>query len=116
MTDLPKYMKALVAYEPDDYRLEEDVPVPRAGIGEMIIKVESCGVCASDVKSRHGAESQWGTGSDDMWIDPPFIPGHEIVGRIVEIGESVKGSLEVGDRVVTEQIVPCWDCRFCKRG
>lgn len=46
---------------------------------------------------------------------PPFIPGHEFVGRIAEVGSAVT-EWKVGDRVVAEQIVPCGHCRFCKTG
>lgn len=45
-----------------------------------------------------------------------MIPGHEFIGRIVEIGEEVKGGFELGDRVLSEQIVPCGECKFCKTG
>ena len=46
--ELPKKMKAIVAYAPGDYRFEV-VDTPRAGEGEMILKVEACGICAGDV-------------------------------------------------------------------
>ena len=49
MNNLPEKMKAIVAYAPGDYRLEE-VETPHAGEGEMILKVEACGICAGDVK------------------------------------------------------------------
>ena len=48
--ELPKKMKAIVAYAPGDYRFEV-VDTPRAGEGEMILKVEACGICAGDVKA-----------------------------------------------------------------
>ena len=51
-----KKMKAIVAYAPGDYRFEV-VDTPRAGEGEMILKVEACGICAGDVKAFHGAKS-----------------------------------------------------------
>jgi threonine dehydrogenase-like Zn-dependent dehydrogenase len=44
------------------------------------------------------------------------VPGHEFIGRVVELGEDVKGGFKVGDRVISEQIVPCGECRFCKTG
>ncbi|MNU07392.1 Sorbitol dehydrogenase [compost metagenome] len=47
---IPKTMKAVVAYEPGDYRLEE-VPVPTIGEGEIHVKVEACGICAGDLKA-----------------------------------------------------------------
>jgi len=112
---LPDRMKALVAYAPNDYRLEE-VAVPRAGKGEMVIKVEACGVCASDLKCLHGAPSLWGGDGSPQYVKAPVIPGHEFIGRVVEMGDGVKGDFKVGDRVISEQIVPCWECRFCKTG
>jgi erythritol/L-threitol dehydrogenase len=47
-----------------------------------------------------------------------MIPGHEFLGHVVEMGENVakKGSVKLGDRLISEQIVPCWECRFCKSG
>ncbi len=116
MEKLPKTMKALVAYDAGDYRLETNVPVPEAGIGEIIIKIEACGVCAGDVKAEHGAAMFWGENGQNSWVKPPFIPGHEFVGKIVQLGTDVKGDFKVGDRVVADQIVPCWECRFCKTG
>ncbi|MHB8062418.1 MAG: MDR/zinc-dependent alcohol dehydrogenase-like family protein [Ruminiclostridium sp.] len=116
MANLPKTMKALVAYAPGDYRLETAFPVPTAGEGEMIIKVEACGICAGDVKAQHGAAMFWGGDGQPSWVKPPFIPGHEFLGTVVEMGPNVKGGFEIGDRVVSDQIVPCWECRFCKTG
>ncbi|MGI9861153.1 alcohol dehydrogenase catalytic domain-containing protein [Moorella naiadis] len=111
---LPEKMKAVVAYAPGDYRLEE-VPTPRAGAGEMVIEVEACGICAGDSKSFGGAPSFWGDETQPPYIKAPMIPGHEFIGFVAEIGEGVKG-FNIGDRVISEQIVPCWECRFCKSG
>jgi len=115
--DLPKTMRAVVAYAPGDYRLEE-VPVPRAGADDIIIKVEACGICAGDIKSYVGAESFWGGNGQPAYIKAPMIPGHEFLGHVVEMGENVgkRGDVKIGDRLISEQIVPCWECRFCKRG
>ncbi|MCL2058078.1 MAG: alcohol dehydrogenase catalytic domain-containing protein [Oscillospiraceae bacterium] len=115
MGALPEKMKALVAYAPDDYRLEE-IAVPRAGKGEIVIKVEACGVCASDLKCLHGAPSLWGGDGSPPYVKAPVVPGHEFIGRIVELGEEVKGGFNIGDRVISEQIVPCGECRFCMTG
>lgn len=115
MSDIPKTMKALVAYAPGDYRLEE-VETPRAGEGEMILKVEACGICAGDVKALHGAPSFWGLEGQPKYIKEPMIPGHEFVGKVVEIGPNVEGDWKIGDRICPEQIVPCGKCMFCKSG
>ncbi|CAI9395494.1 Erythritol/L-threitol dehydrogenase [Bacillus sp. T2.9-1] len=111
---IPKTMKAIVAYEPGDYRLEE-VAVPEITDEEILIKVEACGICAGDAKAYDGAPSFWGDEKQPAYIKAPMIPGHEFIGTIVAVGNKVEG-YKVGDRVISEQIVPCWDCRFCKRG
>jgi len=115
MDKLPKTMKALVAYGPMDYRLEKDFPVPLCGPDDVIIKTEGCGICASDLKCRHGAVMYWGDDTQHAWVEPPFIPGHEFVGVAVCVGENVKG-IAVGDRLAADQIVPCGECRFCRTG
>lgn len=114
MSDLPKRMKAVVAYKKGDYRLEE-VDVPRAGEKELIIKVEACGVCAGDLKAYGGAPSFWGGEGSPPYIKAPMIPGHEFLGEVVEVGEGAEG-FSIGDRVVSEQIVPCGECRYCREG
>lgn len=111
----PEKMKAVVAYAPEDYRYEE-VDTPNIEHPEeIIIKVEACGICAGDIKAYDGAPSFWGDETQPAYIKAPMIPGHEFIGRVVEIGDDVK-DFKVGDRVISEQIVPCWDCRFCNRG
>ncbi|ARK32490.1 MDR/zinc-dependent alcohol dehydrogenase-like family protein [Halalkalibacter krulwichiae] len=112
--NIPTEMKAVVAYSPGDYRLET-VPVPTIEAGEMLVKVEACGICAGDLKAYDGAPSFWGDEEQPAYIKAPMIPGHEFIGHVVALGEGVEG-FEVGDRVISEQIVPCWKCRFCKRG
>lgn len=107
-------MHALVAHGPRDYRYQE-VPVPAVGRGEILLKVLACGVCAGDVKSFHGGIRIWGTSAADRYIDAPVVGGHEFCGEVVELGEGVTG-FELGDRVVSEQIVPCGECRFCGEG
>jgi Threonine dehydrogenase and related Zn-dependent dehydrogenases len=113
-TAIPEKMRAVVAYAPGDYRLET-VDTPKAGPGEILVKVEACGICAGDVKAYLGAPSFWGDETQPAYIKAPVIPGHEFIGHVVELGEGVTG-FEVGERVISEQIVPCWECRFCKRG
>ena len=112
--NVPEKMKAVVAYAPGDYRLEM-VDTPKAGPGEILVKVEACGICAGDIKAYTGAPSFWGDATQPAYIKAPVIPGHEFIGHVVELGEGVTG-FEPGDRIISEQIVPCWKCRFCKRG
>lgn len=115
MSNLPKTMKALVAYGPGDYRLETGHPVPECGPDDIIIKTEGCGICVSDVKCYHGAGRYWGSETEKAWVEPPFIPGHEFLGFVAEMGENVKG-FEIGDRITADQILPCGECRFCRSG
>ena len=111
----PKTMKALVAYSKDDYRFEPEYPTPECGPDDIIIKTEAWGICAGDLKCSHGAAMFWGDDVQPSWVKPPFIPGLEFFGRIVEMGENVEG-YELGDRIIADQIVPCGKCRFCKDG
>ncbi len=113
---IPKTMKAVRVYGVQDYRLEE-VPVPQIGPGEVLIRVLATGICASDVKTFHGARV-WGSEEIAPYIEVPVTPGHEFVGQVVALGEGAaeKYGLAVGDMAVSEQIVPCWQCRFCRRG
>jgi len=114
--NIPKTMKALVAYSKDDYRLELEYPTPECGPDDIIIKTEGCGVCAGDLKCSHGAAMFWGDGDmQPSWVKPPFIPGHEFLGVIAEVGENVR-DFRIGDRITADQIVPCGKCRFCTTG
>jgi erythritol/L-threitol dehydrogenase len=114
---LPARMQAVVCHGPQDYRLEEwDVPEP--GPGEVVIRVKSVGICASDLKCYTGAPLFWGDSKRKGYCQPPVIPGHEFVGEVVALGKGAgaKYGLELGDIAISEQIVPCWECRYCKRG
>lgn len=112
---IPKTMKALVAYSKTDYRFEANYPTPVCGDDDIIIKTEACGICAGDLKCMHGASMFWGDETQPSWVEPPFIPGHEFLGEIVEIGKNIK-NYKIGDRVAPDQIVPCGECKFCKDG
>src|SRR5215208_5686240 len=96
VNEIPDTMQAVICHGPENYQLEE-VAVPRPGPGEALIKVEATGICASDLKCYHGAAKFWGDESRPAWAETEVIPGHGIA---------------VGDRVVSEQIVPCWKCRL----
>ncbi len=111
-------MQAIVIHGPEDYRLEQ-VPIPTPGPGEALVKVQAVGICASDLKCFHGAPMYWGDGTvPPPSVDVHAIPGHEFVGEIVELDDTARKRwrVDVGDRVVSEQIVPCGECRFCRRG
>ena len=78
---------------------------------EILIQIEACGVCHSQL---HGIEGDW----KDLGIPPvlPTIPGHEVVGKIVEIGKNVT-KFKVGDRAgITPLLEACKECQYCKEG
>lgn len=114
---LPTTMRAVVVHGPQDYRLEQR-PVPTPGPGELLLRTDAVGVCASDLKCYHGAEKFWGGEHKPAWAETNRTPGHEFVGTVVAAGE---GALEargtaLGQRLACEQIVPCWECFYCLRG
>jgi erythritol/L-threitol dehydrogenase len=110
-------MQAVVCHGPNDYTLEE-VPVPEPGPGSALIKVEAVGICASDLKCYHGAAKFWGGEGRAPYVERDVIPGHEFVGTVVSLDDEAgaRWGVAVGDRVLSEQIVPCWECRYCRRG
>ncbi len=110
-------MTAVVCHGPQDYRLEQ-VPVPDAPAGGAMVRVEAVGICASDLKCYQGAPKFWGDETRPAWVDHPVVPGHEFVGEVVALDDDARRrwGIDVGDRVVSEQIVPCWQCRYCRRG
>jgi propanol-preferring alcohol dehydrogenase len=78
---------------------------------ELLIKIEACGVCHSQL---HGIEGDW----KDLGIPPalPTVPGHEVVGKIIEIGKNVT-KFKIGDRVgISPLLESCMRCQYCKEG
>jgi threonine dehydrogenase-like Zn-dependent dehydrogenase len=114
---MARTMQAVMCRAPGDYRLEER-PVPVPGPGEVVVKVSSVGICASDLKCYLGAPLFWGDAHRQGYCQPPVTPGHEFVGEVVSLGDGAgeKYGLAEGDLAVSEQIVPCWNCRYCQRG
>jgi threonine dehydrogenase-like Zn-dependent dehydrogenase len=114
---MPETMQAVVCHGPLEYRLES-VPVPVPGPGEALVKVEAVGICASDLKCYHGAAKFWGDESRPAWAETDVIPGHEFVGTVIGLDDAAaqRWGVVVGDRVVSEQIVPCRQCRYCLDG
>ncbi|KGW30097.1 alcohol dehydrogenase GroES-like domain protein [Burkholderia pseudomallei MSHR3016] len=111
---LPATMRAVVCHGPQDYRLEQ-VPVPKPGPDEILTQVERVGICMGDIKTFRGAPSFWGDAVQPRYVKPPMIPGHEFVCRVVALGPGAeRRGVKVGDRVISEQIVPCWSCRFLR--
>ena len=104
-------MKAAVLREFKSPLSMEDIPKPILAADEVLIEVQACGVCHSDL---HVADGDW------PQIVPitkkPLILGHEIAGRVVEVGEQASG-LRVGDRVGVPWVHwTCGVCDFCREG
>ncbi|WP_199138166.1 alcohol dehydrogenase catalytic domain-containing protein [Delftia sp. ASV31] len=112
-------MLAVVCHGPRDYRLER-VARPQAGPRELVIRVASCGICAGDCKCWAGAPRFWGDPEKGRpaYVRPPVIAGHEFWGHVVQVGEGAQEhhGVQLGDRVIAEQIVPCHACRYCRTG
>jgi L-iditol 2-dehydrogenase len=98
-------MKSLVLTEYKKLEIK-DMPMPEVGPGDVRVKVDSCGICGSDV---HGYD-----GSSGRRI-PPLIMGHEAAGVVESVGEGVE-DLGPGDRVTFDSMISCGTCRFCRAG
>ena len=81
----------------------EEVPTPQIGIGEILVRVEACGICHTDLKKIEY----------DL-LAPPRIYGHEIAGVVAQTGAGVH-NFAVGDRVVVFHHIPCMTCFYCRR-
>jgi propanol-preferring alcohol dehydrogenase len=104
-------MKAAVLHEFKTPLSLEEVPPPQPGPDDVLIKVEVCGVCHSDL---HVADGDWKQLAGI--VKKPLILGHEIVGHVAERGAAVQ-TIEVGDRVgVPWMNWTCGQCEFCRDG
>jgi D-arabinitol dehydrogenase (NADP+) len=97
-------MKAVVYDAPRQYAVKE-IPQPEAGPGEVRIKVHQVGVCGTDLHIHHG----------DFNAVFPLIPGHELVGTIDEVGDTVS-RFRVGEQVTVNPNVFCGKCDYCLAG
>jgi alcohol dehydrogenase len=100
-------VRAAVATGPGKLEMQR-FPRPALGAGDMLLRVELCGVCGSDVHLFHGD-----------WGNPyPVILGHEFIGTVADIGEAAAAThgISAGDRVAVEMIWPCHQCFWCQRG
>ena len=95
-------MRAAMYYSNDDVRIV-DLPKPKIGPGEILVKVRASGICGSDVMEWYRKPKA------------PLVLGHEIAGEVVEIGAGVPRP-KVGGRVFVSHHVPCGSCRYCAAG
>jgi L-iditol 2-dehydrogenase len=100
-------MRAAVLHGREDIRIEQ-VPIPKAAAGELVVRVGAALTCGTDLKVfRRGYHARM--------IVPPALFGHELAGTVVESGQGVS-DFSPGDRVVALNSAPCGLCYFCLRG
>ena len=105
---MDKTMKAAFVRSFGQPLVVEDVKIPKPGRGQVLVKIAACGVCHTDLHAAHG---DW-----PIKPSPPFIPGHEGVGTVVEVGKGVEHVKE-GDRVgVPWLFSACGHCPHCLGG
>ena len=102
-------MKALMKTEAAPGVSLEEVPVPKIGVGDLLIRIEKVAICGTDVHIY-----DWNAWAQRT-ISPPQILGHEFVGHVAQLGEGVSG-FSVGQRVSGEGHVVCGVCRSCRAG
>ena len=100
-------MRAMVLDAPGSRLREAELPPPEAGPGQVRIRVHACGVCRTDLHVVDGELTE---------PKLPLVPGHQIVGTVVALGEGVEG-LAHGDRVGVPWLGwTCGECRYCRSG
>ena len=100
---VPSSMSASVYRGESRVRLEQ-IPVPEPGPGELLVRVEACGICHTDLKKI-----------EYNLLPPPRIYGHETAGVVAAVGRAVNG-FAPGDRVCLFHHIPCLQCFYCDHG
>ncbi len=95
-------MRVAMYYNNKDVRLEE-LPVPKIGPGELLLRTRASGICGSDLMEWYRIKKA------------PLVLGHEIAAEVVEVGADA-GNFQIGDRVFSTHHVPCGKCRYCRAG
>jgi len=99
-------MKAVVVRAPMDFGVEE-VPDPQVDPGGLLLKVDACSLCGSDLRTLRSGHHR---------VTLPWIIGHEIAGTVVDLGAKYTGPWHVGERLAVAPIVYCGICDFCQDG
>lgn len=97
-------MRAIVYDEAKKFEVRE-IPKPQPKNTEVLVKIECCGICKTDVHQHSGK----------FIVDFPLIPGHEMAGTIEAVGKDVQG-FKVGDRVTVDDASACGHCDYCREG
>ncbi len=103
-------MKAIAKTRPEHGVEIVDVPVPKPGPGELLVKVAACGICGSDLHIY-----LWELGAERALPSMPAVIGHEPAGEVVEVGAGVSG-FKPGDHVALDPFGPCGRCAACLSG
>lgn len=101
-------MRAVKWFGPRDMRLVEE-PLPEPAPGQVLLRVESTGVCGSDM--HYYAEGRIGS----QIVEPPLILGHEFAGIVERVDDDAYEHL-MGKRVAVEPGIPCGECEWCRKG
>jgi propanol-preferring alcohol dehydrogenase len=102
-------MKAAVVHSFKQPLVIEELPIPTPGPEQVLVRIETCGLCHTDIHAAHG---DW-----PVKPSPPFVPGHEGVGIIERVGSGNSHGLELGMRVALPWLgYACGDCKFCNSG
>jgi L-iditol 2-dehydrogenase len=105
MVEMAAHMTAAVLHGREDLRIEQ-VPMPIAGPGEIVVRVHAALTCGTDLKVyRRGYHARM--------LKPPIPFGHELAGTVHETGKGVTG-FRKGDRVVALNSAPCGECYYCR--
>lgn len=83
-----------------------EAPEPAPGPGEALMRMVAAGVCGSDTHALRGRHPN---------VTVPYAPGHEVVGVVTRVAPEVT-AVKVGQRVVVEPYLPCWECKQCRAG
>jgi L-iditol 2-dehydrogenase len=102
LSAIPQTMHAAV-YRGNGTISVDEIPTPIIGAGELLVRVEACGICHTDLKKIEY----------DL-LTPPRVFGHETAGVVAAVGEGVS-KFAIGDRVVAFHHIPCLECFYCRR-
>jgi len=99
-------MQAIVYHAPGDIRVE-NISKPECKSGELLVRVDACAVCGTDLKSKLSGNPR---------IKAPLVMGHEFTGIVEMVSPDAVGDFQPGDRIVMATTVACGQCFYCQRG
>ncbi len=101
-----KTMNAVVVHAPMHFEVEQ-VQFPVIPAGGLLLKVQACGLCGSDLRTLRSGHHR---------VTLPWIIGHEIAGEVIEVGSAYQGAWKVGDHLAVGPLAYCGKCDFCFSG